>query len=144
MASADVGYTCPVSGLARDTDREALLKTDSKVLNHRGIRSETFSSENSTRDAVQGMNGGDLDGCAVSKHLGGPNAGSGDHGGGPGVSIRRSNVRLFRLGGLIVGLSLVGGLSLGLGYDGRCVALGVGVHDGFLSATVRHGKTKRK
>ncbi|KAI9123649.1 hypothetical protein K1719_004949 [Acacia pycnantha] len=148
MAAADVGYTCFVLGLPRDTDREALQKafasfgeiTDSKVINNCGY--VTFSFEQAMRDAVEGMNGRDLDGCniTVSKHSGGPNGGSSDHGGGSGASIRRSYVRGFHLGGLYVNLSLVSGVgragSVGLGFGlyigDRGLSLGLGLGGGSL------------
>ncbi|KAK4258837.1 hypothetical protein QN277_005240 [Acacia crassicarpa] len=101
----------------------ASCETDSKVLNHRsGIRSVMNS---------------------------GPNGRSGDHGGGSGVSVRLSGVRVFRLGGLVVGLRFLssggghGNLAVGLGFGGRSVALGLGVHGDGLSFAVRHSKTKR-
>ncbi|KAI9124824.1 hypothetical protein K1719_004151 [Acacia pycnantha] len=147
MAAADVGYMCFVFGLPRDTDREALQKafasfgeiTDSKVINNCGF--VTFSSEQAMRDAVEGMNGRDLNGdnITASKHSGGPNGRSGDHGGGSGLYLRHCDVRRFHLGGLVVGLILLNGgghgrlgLGLGLRFGGRGLALG-------LSLKVRSG-----
>ncbi|KAK4278547.1 hypothetical protein QN277_016381 [Acacia crassicarpa] len=163
MAAADAGYTCRVSGLTRDTDREALLEafasfdkiTDSKVVNNCGFI--TFSSEQAMRDPVDGMNGQDLDGCNinVSKHLGRPNGGSGDHGGGSSVPIcrldilRSPDVRLFRLGSLVGRLTLISGgdglrrLGLGLRFGSRSLGLSLGVshhHVGF-GLCVRRGVT---
>ncbi|KAK4258522.1 hypothetical protein QN277_004964 [Acacia crassicarpa] len=118
MAAVDFGYTCFIWGLARDTDREALQKAfasfgdiiDSKVINNRGF--VTFSSEQAMRDAVEGMNGRDLDGCNITVYC--------------------SDVRHFHLGGLIGRLVHCSGsgrfaLGLGLRFGCRGFALGIGL-----------------
>ncbi|KAK2381787.1 Cinnamyl-alcohol dehydrogenase Flavonol reductase/cinnamoyl-CoA reductase [Trifolium repens] len=102
MASSDVEYRCFVGGLAWGTDSDALAKafssygeiTDSKVINDRetgrsrGFGFVTFATEKSMRDAIEGMNGQDIDGRnitvneAQSRSRGG--GGGGGYGGGGG------------------------------------------------------------
>ena len=101
MAAADVEYRCFVGGLAWATDDRALETAfssygeilDSKIINDRetgrsrGFGFVTFSSEQSMRDAIEGMNGKELDGRnitvneAQSRRSGG---GGGGYGGGSG------------------------------------------------------------
>ncbi|RHN61292.1 putative nucleotide-binding alpha-beta plait domain-containing protein [Medicago truncatula] len=80
MASADVEYRCFVGGLAWATDSEALEKAfsqygeiiDSKIINDRetgrsrGFGFVTFADEKSMRDAIEGMNGQDMDGRNIT------------------------------------------------------------------------------
>uniref|UniRef100_A0A0E0KHA7 RRM domain-containing protein n=1 Tax=Oryza punctata TaxID=4537 RepID=A0A0E0KHA7_ORYPU len=102
MAAPDVEYRCFVGGLAWATDDrslEAAFSTygeilDSKIINDRetgrsrGFGFVTFSSEQSMRDAIEGMNGKELDGRnitvneAQSRRSGG--GGGGGYGGGGG------------------------------------------------------------
>ncbi|CAJ2679268.1 unnamed protein product [Trifolium pratense] len=102
MASSDVEYRCFVGGLAWATDSDALAKafssygeiTDSKVINDResgrsrGFGFVTFATEKSMRDAIEGMNGQDIDGRnitvneAQSRSRGGGGGGGGYGGGG--------------------------------------------------------------
>uniref|UniRef100_A0A0D3FM91 RRM domain-containing protein n=1 Tax=Oryza barthii TaxID=65489 RepID=A0A0D3FM91_9ORYZ len=83
MAAPDVEYRCFVGGLAWATDDrslEAAFSTygeilDSKIINDRetgrsrGFGFVTFSSEQSMRDAIEGMNGKELDGRNITNHL---------------------------------------------------------------------------
>ncbi|KAK2435429.1 glycine-rich RNA-binding protein GRP1A [Trifolium repens] len=102
MASSDVEYRCFVGGLAWATDSEALEKAfsqygeviDSKIINDRetgrsrGFGFVTFSTEQSMRDAIEGMNGQDMGGRnitvneAQSRGSGGGGGGRGGSGGG--------------------------------------------------------------
>ena len=80
MAAPDVEYRCFVGGLAWATDDrslEAAFSTygeilDSKIINDRetgrsrGFGFVTFSSEQSMRDAIEGMNGKELDGRNIT------------------------------------------------------------------------------
>ncbi|KAL5209849.1 hypothetical protein ABZP36_005472 [Zizania latifolia] len=75
MAASDVEYRCFVGGLAWATDDRSLEAAfssygeivDSKIINDRetgrsrGFGFVTFSSEQSMRDAIEGMNGKELD-----------------------------------------------------------------------------------
>ncbi|AES89118.1 glycine-rich RNA-binding protein GRP1A [Medicago truncatula] len=105
MASADVEYRCFVGGLAWATDSEALEKAfsqygeiiDSKIINDRetgrsrGFGFVTFADEKSMRDAIEGMNGQDMDGRNITVNEaqsrgsgGGGGRGGGGYGGGGG------------------------------------------------------------
>ncbi|KAE9620383.1 hypothetical protein Lal_00019572 [Lupinus albus] len=104
MASGDVEYRCFVGGLAWTTDSEALEKAfsaygeivDSKVINDRetgrsrGFGFVTFANEQSMRDAIEALNGQDLDGRnitvneAQSRGSGGGGGGGYNRGGGGG------------------------------------------------------------
>uniref|UniRef100_A0AB39A366 Glycine-rich RNA-binding protein 1A n=1 Tax=Medicago sativa TaxID=3879 RepID=A0AB39A366_MEDSA len=105
MASADVEYRCFVGGLAWATDSEALEKAfsqygeiiDSKIINDRetgrsrGFGFVTFADEKSMRDAIEGMNGSDMDGRNITVNEaqsrgsgGGGGRGGGGYGGGGG------------------------------------------------------------
>nr|KYP66082.1 Glycine-rich RNA-binding protein GRP1A [Cajanus cajan] len=80
MASADVEFRCFVGGLAWATDSDALEKAfslygdivDSKIINDRetgrsrGFGFVTFASEQSMKDAIEGMNGQNLDGRNIT------------------------------------------------------------------------------
>lgn len=95
MASADVEYRCFVGGLAWATDSEALEKAfspygeivDSKIINDRetgrsrGFGFVTFASEKAMRDAIEGLNGQDLDGRNITVNEA-QSRGSGGGGGG--------------------------------------------------------------
>ncbi|KAJ4890852.1 RRM domain-containing protein [Raphanus sativus] len=102
MASADVEYRCFVGGLAWATDDRALETAfsqygdvlDSKIINDRetgrsrGFGFVTFKDEKSMRDAIEAMNGQDLDGRSItvneaqSRGSGGGGGGRGGGGGG--------------------------------------------------------------
>ena len=104
MAAPDVEYRCFVGGLAWATDDRSLEAAfspygeilDSKIINDRetgrsrGFGFVTFSSEQSMRDAIEGMNGKDLDGRSItvneaqSRRSGGGGGGGGGYGGGGG------------------------------------------------------------
>ena len=104
MAAPDVEYRCFVGGLAWATDDRSLEAAfspygeilDSKIINDRetgrsrGFGFVTFSSEQSMRDAIEGMNGKDLDGRSItvneaqSRRSGGGAGGGGGYGGGGG------------------------------------------------------------
>ncbi|CAJ2679264.1 unnamed protein product [Trifolium pratense] len=104
MASADVEYRCFVGGLAWATDSDALEKAfsqygeviDSKIINDRetgrsrGFGFVTFADEKSMRDAIEGMNGQDMNGRNITVNEaqsrgsggGGRGGGGGSYGGG--------------------------------------------------------------
>ncbi|KAK4258643.1 hypothetical protein QN277_005072 [Acacia crassicarpa] len=98
MAAADVEYRCFVGGLAWATDSEALEKAfapygeivESKVINDRetgrsrGFGFVTFANEQAMRDAIEGMNGQDLDGrnITVNEAQNRGRGGGGGYGGG--------------------------------------------------------------
>ncbi|CAM8904354.1 unnamed protein product [Rhodiola kirilowii] len=117
MASADVEYRCFVGGLAWATDDQALEKAfsqfgdvlESKIINDRetgrsrGFGFVTFGSEQAMKDAIEGMNGQDLDGRNITVNEA-QSRGSGGGGGGGG----------FRSGGGGGGYGGGGG-----GYGGR-------------------------
>ncbi|KAI4318626.1 hypothetical protein MLD38_032304 [Melastoma candidum] len=104
MAAADVEYRCFVGGLAWATDDQSLERAfsqygeilESKVINDRetgrsrGFGFVTFGNEQSMREAIDGMNGQDLDGRnitvneAQSRSSGGGRGGSGGGGYGGG------------------------------------------------------------
>ncbi|XP_061372656.1 small RNA binding protein 1-like isoform X2 [Gastrolobium bilobum] len=103
MASGDIEYRCFVGGLAWATDNDALEKAfspygeivESKVINDRetgrsrGFGFVTFASEQTMRDAIEGMNGQNLDGRNITVNEaqsrgrgGGYGNGGGGYGGG--------------------------------------------------------------
>ena len=105
MAAPDVEYRCFVGGLAWATDDrslEAAFSTygeilESKIINDRetgrsrGFGFVTFSSEQAMRDAIEGMNGKELDGRNITvneaqsrRSGGGGGGGYGQRGGGGG------------------------------------------------------------
>ncbi|WJX51446.1 Cinnamyl-alcohol dehydrogenase Flavonol reductase/cinnamoyl-CoA reductase [Trifolium repens] len=97
MSSADVEYRCFVGGLAWATDSDALEKAfssygeivDSKIINDRetgrsrGFGFVTFANEKSMRDAIEGMNGQNMDGRNITVNEA-QNRSSGSGGGGGG------------------------------------------------------------
>ncbi|CAJ1933509.1 unnamed protein product [Sphenostylis stenocarpa] len=125
MASADVEYRCFVGGLAWATDNDGLEKAfslygdivESKIINDRetgrsrGFGFVTFASEQSMKDAIQGMNGQNLDGRNItvnqaqsrggySRGGGGGGYGSGGYGGRrEGGYNRNGGSRFSRRGG---------------------------------------------
>nr|ACU13140.1 unknown [Glycine max] len=104
MASADVEYRCFVGGLAWATDNYDLEKAfsqygdvvESKIINDRetgrsrGFGFVTFASEDSMRDAIEGMNGQNLDGRNITvneaQSRGGRGGGGGGYGSGGGYN----------------------------------------------------------
>ncbi|RZC44574.1 hypothetical protein C5167_037522 [Papaver somniferum] len=92
---ADVEYRCFVGGLAWATTDESLTKAfstfgdvvESKIINDRetgrsrGFGFVTFSNEQSMRDAIEGMNGQNLDGRNITVNEA-QSRGSGGGGGG--------------------------------------------------------------
>ena len=105
MASADVEYRCFVGGLAWATDDNALEKAfsaygdilDSKIISDRetgrsrGFGFVTFANEQSMKDAIESMNGQELDGRNITVNEaqsrgsgGGGSRGGGGYGGGYG------------------------------------------------------------
>ena len=101
MAAADVEYRCFVGGLAWATSNESLENAfasygeilDSKVITDRetgrsrGFGFVTFSSENSMLDAIENMNGKELDGRNITVNQAqsrGGGGGGGGYGGGRG------------------------------------------------------------
>ncbi|CAN1745303.1 Glycine-rich RNA-binding protein GRP1A [Linum perenne] len=111
MASADVEFRCFVGGLAWATTDEALHEAfstfgdvvESKVINDRetgrsrGFGFVTFNNEKSMKDAIEGMNGQNLDGRnitvneAQSRGRGGGYGGGRDREGGYGGGSRYSS-----------------------------------------------------
>uniref|UniRef100_A0A803QY12 RRM domain-containing protein n=1 Tax=Cannabis sativa TaxID=3483 RepID=A0A803QY12_CANSA len=99
MGSADVEYRCFVGGLAWATDSKSLEDAfstfgeilESKIINDRetgrsrGFGFVTFSNEKAMRDAIEGMNGQDLDGRNITVNEA-QSRGSGGGGGGGGYS----------------------------------------------------------
>ncbi|XP_021286004.1 glycine-rich RNA-binding protein GRP1A-like [Herrania umbratica] len=101
MASADIEFRCFVGGLAWATDDRALEQAfsqygeivESKIINDRetgrsrGFGFVTFRDEKAMRDAIEGMNGQNLDGRnitvneAQSRRSGGGGGGFGGNGG---------------------------------------------------------------
>ncbi|KAL2460130.1 Glycine-rich RNA-binding protein 7 [Abeliophyllum distichum] len=95
MAAADVEFRCFVGGLAWSTSSESLeqafaqygVVVDSKIVNDRetgrsrGFGFVTFKDEQSMRDAIEGMNGQDLDGRNITVNEA-QSRGSGGGGGG--------------------------------------------------------------
>ncbi|OEL15885.1 Glycine-rich RNA-binding protein GRP1A [Dichanthelium oligosanthes] len=99
MAASDVEYRCFVGGLAWATDDNSLHSAfspfgevlESKIIldretqRSRGFGFVTFSSEQAMRDAIEGMNGKELDGRSITvneaQSRGGPRSGGGGGGG---------------------------------------------------------------
>ncbi|XP_068659211.1 glycine-rich RNA-binding protein GRP1A-like [Aristolochia californica] len=101
MASSDVEYRCFVGGLAWATDDRSLERAfsaygdvvDSKIISDRetgrsrGFGFVTFSNEQAMRDAIEGMNGQNLDGRSITVNEAqsrGSGGGGGGNGGGGG------------------------------------------------------------
>ncbi|GAB2218971.1 hypothetical protein Droror1_Dr00006596 [Drosera rotundifolia] len=102
MAAADVEYRCFVGGLAWATDDQSLERAfsqygeivDSKIINDRetgrsrGFGFVTFSTEEAMKDAIEGMNGQNLDGRNITvneaQSRGGGGGGGGFRGGNGG------------------------------------------------------------
>jgi len=98
MAASDVEYRCFVGGLAWATDDNSLHNAfspfgevlESKIIldretqRSRGFGFVTFSSEQAMRDAIEGMNGKELDGRSITvneaQSRGGPRSGGGGGG----------------------------------------------------------------
>ncbi|KAL9253582.1 Glycine-rich RNA-binding protein 7-like protein [Drosera capensis] len=117
MAAADVEYKCFVGGLAWATDDQSLERAftqygeivDSKIINDhetgrsRGFEFVTYSTEEAMRDAIEGMNGQNLNGRNITMNeahssRGGCREAGGGRGGDPPLSSRsryRDNVSHF-------------------------------------------------
>ncbi|RLN00965.1 glycine-rich RNA-binding protein 1-like [Panicum miliaceum] len=98
MAASDVEYRCFVGGLAWATDDNSLHNAfspfgevlESKIIldretqRSRGFGFVTFSSEQAMRDAIEGMNGKELDGRSITvneaQSRGAPRSGRGGYG----------------------------------------------------------------
>uniref|UniRef100_A0A5B7ACW8 RRM domain-containing protein n=2 Tax=Davidia involucrata TaxID=16924 RepID=A0A5B7ACW8_DAVIN len=94
--SSEVEYRCFVGGLAWATDDQSLEKAfsqfgeilESKIINDRetgrsrGFGFVTFKDEQSMRDAIEGMNGMDLDGRNITVNEAQSRGGGGGGGGG--------------------------------------------------------------
>ncbi|PIN06240.1 Nuclear cap-binding protein complex, subunit CBP20 (RRM superfamily) [Handroanthus impetiginosus] len=101
MAAADVEYRCFVGGLAWATTDQSLEEAfsrfgeviESKIINDRetgrsrGFGFVTFKDEQSMRDAIEGMNGQELDGRSITVNEA-QSRGSGGGGGGGGGGFR--------------------------------------------------------
>ncbi|KAK8636401.1 hypothetical protein V6N13_124147 [Hibiscus sabdariffa] len=139
MASADVEYRCFVGGLAWATDDRALEEAfsvygeivESKIINDRetgrsrGFGFVTFRDEKSMRDAIEGMNGQNLDGRnitvneAQSRGGGGGGGGrGGGYGGGGGYNRSGGGGGYGRREGGYGGGRREGGYGNGGGYGG--------------------------
>ncbi|CAN6298310.1 unnamed protein product [Urochloa humidicola] len=95
MAAADVEYRCFVGGLAWATNNDSLQQAfasygdvlDSKVITDRetgrsrGFGFVTFSSEQSMLDAIEAMNGKELDGRNITVNQAQSRSGGGGGGG---------------------------------------------------------------
>ncbi|XP_051138499.1 glycine-rich RNA-binding protein-like [Andrographis paniculata] len=98
MAAADVEFRCFVGGLAWATNDQTLSEAfsrfgdviESKVINDRetgrsrGFGFVTFSNEQSMRDAIDGLNGHELDGRNITVNEAQSRGGGGGGGGGGG------------------------------------------------------------
>ncbi|CAN0866684.1 Glycine-rich RNA-binding protein GRP1A [Linum grandiflorum] len=98
MAAPDTEYRCFVGGLAWATTDDALYEAfsthgqiiESKIINDRetgrsrGFGFVTFSDEKSMRDAIEGMNGQNLDGRNITVNEAQSRGGGGGGGGGRG------------------------------------------------------------
>ena len=100
MAASDVEYRCFVGGLAWATDDHSLHNAfstygevlESKIIldretqRSRGFGFVTFSTEEAMRNAIEGMNGKELDGRNITvneaQSRGGRGGGGGGYGGG--------------------------------------------------------------
>ncbi|XP_057788423.1 glycine-rich RNA-binding protein blt801-like [Salvia miltiorrhiza] len=96
MAAADVEFRCFVGGLAWATTEHSLEQAfsqygqvvDSKIINDRetgrsrGFGFVTFRDEQSMRDAIDAMNGQDLDGRSITVNEAQSRGGGGGGGGG--------------------------------------------------------------
>ncbi|KAJ0981892.1 hypothetical protein J5N97_010147 [Dioscorea zingiberensis] len=103
MASPDVEYRCFVGGLAWATDNHSLEQAfssfgeilESKVINDRetgrsrGFGFVTFKDEQAMRDAIERMNGQDLDGRSITVNEAQSRSGGGGGGGGGGYGAPR-------------------------------------------------------
>ncbi|KAI8554274.1 hypothetical protein RHMOL_Rhmol05G0085300 [Rhododendron molle] len=135
---ADVEYRCFVGGLAWATDDRSLEQAfsqygdviESKIINDRetgrsrGFGFVTFKDEQSMKDAIEGMNGQDLDGRnitvneAQSRGSGGGGGGGGFRSGGGGGGGRRDGGGYGGGGGGYGGSRSGGGGSGGYGGGG--------------------------
>ncbi|GMI83596.1 hypothetical protein HRI_002028900 [Hibiscus trionum] len=150
MAAADVEFRCFVGGLAWATDDRALEEAfstfgeivESKIINDRdtgrsrGFGFVTFRDEKSMKDAIEGMNGQNLDGRNITVNeaqsrksggggggFGGGNGGYSRGGGGGGYGGRQGG---YGGGGRREG----GGYGNGGGYGGGGGGYGGGRREG--------------
>ncbi|KAJ9152699.1 hypothetical protein P3X46_026235 [Hevea brasiliensis] len=155
MASTEIEYRCFVGGLAWATNDQALQEAfspfgeilESKIINDRetgrsrGFGFVTFNNEKSMRDAIEGMNGQNLDGRnitvneAQSRGSGGGGGGysRGGSGGGYGGGGRREGGYgggYNRGGGGYGGGGYGGGRDRGYGDGGSRYSRGGGASDG--------------
>ncbi|KAM5548870.1 hypothetical protein ABKV19_000338 [Rosa sericea] len=131
MASAEIEFRCFVGGLAWATDNEALERAfapfgeiiESKIINDRetgrsrGFGFVTFSNEKAMRDAIEGMNGQDLDGRNITVNEA-QSRGSGGGGGGGGYGGSRGGGGYGAGGGGYGGRREGGGGGYGSGGGG--------------------------
>ena len=130
MGSAEVEFRCFVGGLAWATDSQSLENAfapygeilESKIINDRetgrsrGFGFVTFSNEKAMRDAIEAMNGQNLDGRSITVNEA-QSRGSGGGGGGGGGGGFRSGGGGGYGGGRREGGG-GGGYSRGGGYGG--------------------------
>ncbi|XAR59546.1 hypothetical protein NMG60_11015420 [Bertholletia excelsa] len=126
-AGAEVEYRCFVGGLAWATDDQSLERAfaqygevvESKIINDRetgrsrGFGFVTFRDEQSMRDAIEGMNGQNLDGRNITVN----EAQSRGSGGGGGGGFRSGGGRRESGGGYSRGGGGYGGGGYGGGRD---------------------------
>ncbi|XP_019448500.1 PREDICTED: glycine-rich RNA-binding protein GRP2A-like isoform X2 [Lupinus angustifolius] len=158
MASGDVEYRAFVGGLAWATDSESLEKAfapygeilDAKIINDRetgrsrGFGFVTFATEQSLKDAIEGLNGQDLDGRNITVNEaqsrgsggggGGGRGGGGYGGGGYGGGRREGGGGGYNRNGGGGGYGGGGGGGYGggrdSGYGGERYSRGGGESDG--------------
>ncbi|GAB4829893.1 Cinnamyl-alcohol dehydrogenase Flavonol reductase/cinnamoyl-CoA reductase [Ancistrocladus abbreviatus] len=137
MASAEIEFRCFVGGLTWATDDQTLGRAfsqfgevlESKVINDhetgrsRGFGFVTFATEQAMRDAIEGMNGQNLDGRNITVNEA-QSRGSGGGGGGGGGGFRGGNDGGY--GGRREG----GGSGYNRGYGGGGGGYGGGRRDG--------------
>ncbi|XP_057965709.1 small RNA binding protein 1-like [Malania oleifera] len=138
MAMADVEYRCFVGGLAWATDEQSLNSAfspygeiiESKIINDRdtgrsrGFGFVTFSNEKAMKDAIEAMNGQDLDGRRITVNEAQARGGGGGggysrgNGGGGGGYSRREGGGGYSRGGGYGGGGYGGGRDRGYGDGG--------------------------
>ncbi|KAH7575085.1 hypothetical protein JRO89_XS02G0045300 [Xanthoceras sorbifolium] len=156
MASADVEFRCFVGGLAWATTDQTLSEAfglygeivESKIINDRetgrsrGFGFVTFSDENAMRDAIEGMNGQNLDGRNITVNEAqsrGSGGGGGRYRSGGGGGYGRGGLREGD-GGYGGGSRSSGGYGIGGdGYGGRRDGGGYGGGDGGSRYSYRSG-----
>ncbi|KZV36584.1 glycine-rich RNA-binding protein [Dorcoceras hygrometricum] len=142
MAMEDSEFRCFVGGLAWDTTDQGLEQAfnqfgdviDSKIINDRetgrsrGFGFVTFKDDQSMRDAIEGMNGQDLDGRNITVNEAQSRGGGGGGGGGGFRGPRRNGGGYGRREGGYGRRE--GGYAGGRGGGGRGYSKNAGASDG--------------